>query len=242
MNKILKNKRGFTVIEALLIILVIAVVGFGGYYVWHTQHTSKTSTTTAATKPSTETTTATPNPYAGWETATLQYEKITYKYPSDWTVTNYSGGPGCVTPGSDYIYLTSPSNEQVELRTGVSCIGDAGAVDYGTAIPISSLGQNLYIVFENWAGDVSPGPTYPQFACLAMTSSPNTPLDFVSRNILINDTTISNRTTNDSFCYYPYNQSAANTTNTSPPVESVSSIENSPDFTTAKLIFESMHY
>jgi len=60
MNKISKNKKGFTVVEALLIVLVIAVIGFGSYYVWHTQHTNKSTTTAkSATSTSTKTTTTT---------------------------------------------------------------------------------------------------------------------------------------------------------------------------------------
>lgn len=236
-----QNELGFTAVEGLLIVLILAVIGFGGYYVWHTQHSKKASTPTTSALRKKATSTTPPNPYAGWKTATLQYDKIMYQYPSSWTVTDKSVTYGCVTPGSDDIYLTSPSNEQIELRTGVSCIGDGGAVTFGSAIPVESLGQKLYIAFEDWAGEGSPGPTTPQFACLARTSSPNTPLDFVSKNIFLNDSSSSDKSTNSSFCYYPYNQLTVQSADQL-PTESVSSIENSTDFATAKLIFESMHY
>lgn len=49
MHKISKNEKGFSVVEALLVILIVAVIGFGGYYVWHTQH----KTTKPAATPST---------------------------------------------------------------------------------------------------------------------------------------------------------------------------------------------
>ncbi|PJE65465.1 hypothetical protein COU91_01495, partial [Candidatus Saccharibacteria bacterium CG10_big_fil_rev_8_21_14_0_10_47_8] len=39
----LKNQKGFTLIESLLVVLILAVVGFAGYYVWHTRHESNKS-------------------------------------------------------------------------------------------------------------------------------------------------------------------------------------------------------
>jgi len=230
--KIYKNKNGFTVVETLLTILILAVIGFGGYYVWHTQD-NKVKTVSTTTETST-------SPYAGWKTATLKYEKITYQYPANWKITDYSSPGGCTTPGSDLVYLTSPNNEQVVLHTGIDCIGDGGAVDFGTAVPITALGQNLYLVFQNWAGEgPADQPSVPQFACLGPTSSPNTPFDFIAKNIFHSDyTSASDKATQNSFCYYTYN----NQSKTPLPAESVSSIENSHDFTTAELIFESMHY
>lgn len=41
------NKKGFALIEGLLIILILAVVGFGGYNVLNNQHKSKTANSTS---------------------------------------------------------------------------------------------------------------------------------------------------------------------------------------------------
>jgi hypothetical protein len=243
MKKSLKNETGFALVETLLIILILAVIGFGGYYVWHTQHANKTpaATTTSVTQNKTKPAPAI-SPYAGWATATLQYEKISYKYPAGWTVKDLSyaspKGQGCVYPGDDYIILTSPHNEQVVLHTGVDCIGDAGATAFD-AEPVSALGQNLYLVLENNAGFGTPAPTTPNFACLAQTKSPDTPLDFKSKNITF-DGDGSSQPAN-SFCYYPYAESSIQSASDIPS-ETIDSIKNSADFNTAKLIFESMHY
>jgi Tfp pilus assembly protein PilV len=60
MSIISKDQKGFTAVEALLIILILAVIGFGGYYVYHTNHKTKTvSTTTTAEKTSSQKTSAT---------------------------------------------------------------------------------------------------------------------------------------------------------------------------------------
>jgi len=234
MKKLNTDNNGFSAFEFLLVIVTLAIIGIAGYFV--AKHIDKKTLNPVST-----TVSSTSDPYSGWKTATLLYEKIKYQYPSNWTVTNESSAGGCAEPGSDDIYLTSPNNEQIQLRTGVSCIGDAGAVDFGTSIPITALGQNLYLAFENWAGEGPPGPpNYPEFACLGITSTPNTPLDFVSKNIILPDSTTIDNFTNSSFCYYPYNE--LNDKDSPTSTESVSTIENSPDFATAKLVFESMHY
>jgi Tfp pilus assembly protein PilV len=45
MNKTLKNQKGFTLIEALLIILILVVIGGIGYMVYHNDHKTKAVTT-----------------------------------------------------------------------------------------------------------------------------------------------------------------------------------------------------
>jgi Tfp pilus assembly protein PilV len=57
MNKKSKNQKGFTLLEATLIVLTLAVICFGGYYVWHSQHNVKSSK--SATLPSSTATSST---------------------------------------------------------------------------------------------------------------------------------------------------------------------------------------
>ena len=246
MNKIQRNEQGFSAIEFIMVFVIIVLIGAVGYFIYknHHQAVKVVTVTKTVTKPSTTTSTSsTTNPYAGWRTETLQYEKITYQYPSNWTLTDQSAAStqssGCVYPGTDQVTLTSPSMEQVVLHTGTDCIGDGGALSFGS-VPVNSLGQKLYVALENNSGSEPPAPTYPTFACLAQTSSPNTPLDFTSRNIHFSGGESSPPA--NSFCYYPYDASSDASSGNAAPVESVSSIENSTDFATAKLIFESMKY
>jgi len=76
----------------------------------------------------------------------------------------------------------------------VSCIGDAGSQAFGSAIPITALGVSLYLVFENDSGDGSTPPTSPLFACLAPNTSPGSPFALTSKNILLNDSTATDKT------------------------------------------------
>lgn len=251
MNKITKNEQGFSVIELVLAVVIIILVGVVSWLVYKDGHKKATVTTNSSTTKtgpviststkSTDKTLATPSPYAGWKTGTLQYEQISYMYPANWSVKNQSvaspqSQDDCVYPGSDQITLTSPTNEQVMLQTGIDCIGDAGAQAFG-AIPITSLGQSLYLALENYDIDGSPSPSSPQFACLAQSSTPTTPNDLSSKNIF--ESGDSGAPPANSFCYYPYDST---TVGANGPTESVSSIENSTDFAAAKLIFESMKY
>ncbi len=230
------------------------MLGFTGWYVWHAkQSADKTLTADNTSTPTfnkqstgkTSTVTQQSGPYTGWKTATLKYEKITYNYPANWNVKDLSfsspKGKGCIYPGSDEIYLTSPSNEQVAIRTGIDCIGDGSAAAFSSTT-IKSLGQNLYLVLENNIGIVNPTAAQPSYACLARSTKPDTPMDFKSKNIFDSGNGVS---TLNYFCYYPYNLYGIQTS-TDPskkiPDETAASITNSKDYATAKLIFESMHY
>lgn len=44
------NQKGFSAVEALLVIIILLLIGFTGYYVWHSQHeTNKTYASAAKT-------------------------------------------------------------------------------------------------------------------------------------------------------------------------------------------------
>jgi len=111
----LKNSKGFTLVETLLVLLVVAVIGFGGYYVWQNQHKDETkvsSTKAAVTK--TETKSQSSDPYHGWKPYILPYEKLSFKYPSDWMLTNEDA-----TTFNDTVTIKAPSGLTVYMNTGV---------------------------------------------------------------------------------------------------------------------------
>ncbi|MEZ0111669.1 hypothetical protein ABH920_005687 [Catenulispora sp. EB89] len=127
----------------------------------------------AAPAKTTPTTTPTTDPYAGWQSATLKYEKASFKYPSTWTLTNSStpGGTADIpaTPGIDYAKLVSPTGLTLSIDTGDG--GANGGAYFGTvlsATPISTLGGNYYLGFGSGgasgsnvtaAGSVGTAPT-----------------------------------------------------------------------------------
>lgn len=241
-----ENQKGFGVVEGLLILVIVGLIGFTGWYVWHIkQNTDKINNKAAAVAASTaaqstkKTATTTTNPYAGWNTATIKYEQISYKYPSTWTLSDSStpspkGSDGCVYPGQDKVVLTSPSSHRLEFDTGLLCIGGSGAKTFDS-IPVMSLGKNLYITLAA-PSEGSTTTNYATSGCLSTTtkqaSYPTS--DLKSKNIFVNGS--SSEAPVNEFCYWTY------LSNTSPPQLSISEVEQSADFATAKLVFESMKY
>jgi hypothetical protein len=249
MGKINKDNKGFGGIELFLVIVIILLLGVVGWFVFKNHNNTTATTTTAIT-----------NPYAGWVSAELQYEKISYKYPASWKLKDSSisipkSSDGCTYPGNDNVSLTSPNDDSVVLATGIDCIGDGGSYILGS-VPIKSLGADLFLSFQDSViGSQTTNPTQPSFACLEPNANTGngTPLAFESKNIFYGGGGESTNTPVNEFCYYPskYNKNEANSVSdasgsteidysiTSQPI---SSIENEQDFNTAKLIFESMKY
>ncbi len=243
------NDSGFSAVEFIMILVIIVLIGTVGYLVYknHNKTTTPTTTTsTASTTPAKTTTPTTVDPYAGWKTATLQYEKITYKYPPNWTVTDKSAAEpksqnGCTYPGHDLVTLNSPTGTEVAFNAGQDCFGYGGDTSFGS-VPVNALGQSLFLAFVSPNGPYT--PTSPTSACLAQTANPNTEFDFKSKNIFLNGTGSGSDPIN-SFCYIPFNlnnQTIDSNGKSSAPTFTVAQIENSADYSTAKLIFESMHY
>ena len=150
-----------------IVLAVVAVAGIA-YSVYAWQQNQKLSADVTAknnqiadlqkqantpTKTTTSTTTTQPaDPYAGWQSATLKYEKATFKYPSTWKLTNTStpnGTTGDIAPGSDQVKLISPTGLTLTINTGVSGIGGpSGGVVLSTT-PITTLGGNYSLKFQS---------------------------------------------------------------------------------------------
>jgi hypothetical protein len=153
MGKLQDNQSGFSGVEVLLVILVVAVIGFGGYYVWHTQHdktkpVSTSNKTASSTKKSTATTTS---PYAGWKTYKLSVEKLSFKYPADWTVADTSSAT------QDNVVFTATDGSQFNISDDNSNGGDTNPEASNNPVPITYVGQSDYLVFGYGRGDRGQG-------------------------------------------------------------------------------------
>jgi hypothetical protein len=233
MGKYMNSQAGFTAVEGLLIALVLAVIGFGGYYVWHSQQPKKTTATTPATtngQSAITKQTTTTDPYAGWKTGILKNEKISYHYPSNWTLVDSSADPNktevCVTPGPDNVTLTGPHGGNVSFQIGVPCRFNPDAQNIHSSTPINVLGQNAYLTLD---GDTGPDSSQTYNACISQVSSPQR-VSLNAKNV-----TKGSYSVKIVACYSP-------TSDATPQGTSVSGIEGSADFADAKLIFESMKY
>jgi len=137
------NQKGFSVVEVLVVIIIVGLLGTVGWLVYDRQKNKTDDTNTASQttqqKTTTTQTTATVDPYAGWKTTTLQYEKITYQYPSSWVVEDQT------SQSFDDITLKSPAGATVSLQTGVS--SGSPKKTFGS-ISVNSLAQSNDLVFQ----------------------------------------------------------------------------------------------
>jgi Tfp pilus assembly protein PilV len=83
----MKNQKGFSLIEGLLVIIAITLIAFVGYYVWHTQQQSEDDTQVSVT--STKTTVAKNDTTKYWQISEWKVQApeskkltLTYSFPS----------------------------------------------------------------------------------------------------------------------------------------------------------------
>ncbi|MEI7818940.1 MAG: hypothetical protein WCI47_02375 [bacterium] len=116
-----KNKpRGaitLFIIGALLLIIIAMAVWYALYGKPVALAPSNSPVVSASPSPSKSV-----DPYDGWKSFTLKYEKFSFKYPANWTITDKS----VVDPdlgGYDAITVKSPDGFAISMRTSVWGIG-----------------------------------------------------------------------------------------------------------------------
>ena len=124
MNKIIKNEKGFSAVEIILVIVIIALISVVGWLVYKDHHKTTTINTpptySKATSKSTASnntkSAATANPYAGWKTYNLASFGLSFKYPNTWTVTQ--GQPQCT--GAIIVTAIPGNTELSQAATTIS--------------------------------------------------------------------------------------------------------------------------
>jgi hypothetical protein len=199
--------------------------------VYYNDHKTKTvsTTTTSTNKPATTTKTSTttqaPNPYAGWNTYTLKQEKLTFKYPSSWTLKDMSDS------NNDFEVLTGSNNFQMTIGAGadVSAVGfPYGGSSVVQADPITFAGQSGYI--DLWTDDGSGSSSI--YSMWLSQSSTQAHDFFPSKNITEN--------ASNSYVVALMDYKAPNATSFTN--EPLSYVENDANYKDAKLIISSMTY
>lgn len=231
-----KQRRG----DASIIIIIILLMVIIGGVVWYALAGSNTKTADSSpdavvsAKP-----TATPDPQAGWKTSTLKYEKFSYKYPADWTVTDTS------TTGvdaQDRIAIKSPDGFVINIQTGVGGVG-GNCEDCKTfettneTILGEKTGVNIYGSSKGAQGIglmrlLSGGKT--TYDCLGLCTIPgkNTPVKFTDGELGLTLVTGG----------YKLSDSEAIQLGTSAKTINYETFKADSNVTTAKLIFKSFTY
>lgn len=97
------NEKGFSTVEALLLIVIVGIIGFAGWYVWHTRANSK-----SVNHSSSQTSNTKAPQHGSPEPGLSAYDDdfISFSYPSDWKVEKQYSFTD--TYGAYLINLTAP--------------------------------------------------------------------------------------------------------------------------------------
>jgi hypothetical protein len=260
-----KGKSKALIIVVTIIIVALAVAGALAVFKNHNKTIPAKTTTESKVQSNSLLSSPPSSAYTGWKTSTLEYEKLSFKYPPNWTIytveynsstyiaTNYSStissetaeNRSCDYPGDDSVTLTAPNQDTVNIMTGnQDCSGD-NDLSQGGSIPIKVLNNTYYLSFintesSNGCEDGCPnGATSSSVtgACLSTSSKEDVPLP--SKNITIpseyQDSINGDDVKLEAQVMACFDWENITTT-------SVSSMQKDPSFATAKLIFESMTY
>lgn len=235
------DQKGFSVIEALLILVAIGILGFTGWFVYHTRQTAdKDLSSNNSTDPTYKKALA--DPYKDWKSASLKYEKMSFKYPSTWQITNTSKGEagtgGTAMPGSDSAILISPTGLQVSVQTGEVGFNSSGLlIGLPTSNPVNTLGGKYYLVYYT---NKSQSTTEVRGACLSKEAAVSNDMpNIASKNITVAGMSDGSAVSTANLICIDY--PAPNST--SPvPVKPISAFEQDASYNDAKHIIESLTY
>lgn len=128
----MKNQKGFSGIEALLIIVIIGLIGGVGWYVWNAKkesdkslnQASQTDITAAAKKK--ETTKVEEDPTKGWKSYSSADGQYSLKYPNNWVQPERTDicSEGLLLLGSSTRYVGSCGSDNVGQISVYSVEGD----------------------------------------------------------------------------------------------------------------------
>lgn len=119
------HNNGFSIVETLLVLVVVGILGFTGWYVYHSKQVSdKTlSSDTSVTPKYKKKPIAAHNPASPpWSTYTSTFEKLSFKYPANWT---------SITPVQP---STNPSDDSFEVKS------PSGAVTVSWVSDVDGIG------------------------------------------------------------------------------------------------------
>ncbi len=114
-------------LELVLVGVVLVAVGLAVYGSLHTKNANKAALKTSTSPNVSPSPLTRPDPYAGWKSITIPYEQATFRYPSDWSLTQKHqplapGGPDVETDT-----VSSPDGLELVFSSPVQGIGGACA-------------------------------------------------------------------------------------------------------------------
>jgi prepilin-type N-terminal cleavage/methylation domain-containing protein len=242
MNKIFKNEHGFSAVEVIMVLVIVGLICAVGFLVYKNHNKA----TTVSAVNTTKTTTTTPtknaaNPYAGWTTYTLKYEKASFKYPSSWQLKDSSFADSKTTGGgADVIKLTGSNGFEMS-------IADGGPNDYGFPLggltsvstdPVTFFSQQAYMNLAE-AGASNTGVV----DYINLTSTKTSLTDFPTDKNVVAPTYQGGTTENKFLILMDYNANVdTSSANPTYPHTSLTTVQKDTNYLEAKLIVSSFTY
>lgn len=127
------GQGGFGLIEALIIIIILGIIGGTGFYVYKANKNTDESLSNSGNSTDIKKSPAATqkDPYKDWKTYSSGTEKLSFKYPSDWSFLDTSS----MDQGADSASITAPSKAMDIIwqsqRTGLggACTSENTAVN-----------------------------------------------------------------------------------------------------------------
>ena len=139
------HSSGFGHVAALLIIVVLVAVAGAGVYVYNRSHAKKQDATNKTNNGSNTSTSS--DPYGGWKTATLTSPQLSFRYPSDWTITTTSDGRNIEVkspaPNGHYFAVSLSTGKRQDVNLGF--LGNAPGTKL---LDLTVDGKALYLVAQ----------------------------------------------------------------------------------------------
>lgn len=233
----------------MIAIILIAGAAFGAYQFEHSRavkaekrqqsqidslkkqiNSSQKPTDTKSTS-----STAAADPYAGWKTYTLKYEKLTFKYPANWQPKDYSNGPN-ENPNTDVVDFVAPDGFVFDIIDGMKPGGDPKTLVPDSPWPVTFADQSMYLVFSHPSESKLTHQNSNSVGGMDLLTNPKNqyswPADKNASSTAMVNTGGSNMSIN---AWY---QTSSGTKYFS----TVQQAMNDPEYKNAKLVIESMHY
>ena len=228
MGKLNKDNNGFGGVELFLVIVIVVLLGVVGWFVYKNHH--KTVTSTQATT-STKNSITTTNLYSGWNSYTLKYEKLSFKYPTSWIPTDTSAN------GVDNVTFTSSDTFTFSIEDADVPGGDPIQLVSTKPISVDFVGAKDYIVFSNPSTPAPNVSTQPNIANGAfLLTDPNDYLSYpVDKNVVNVYNSNFGAAGSHLFIFMTY-------TNSSTHILTISQASTDKEYLNAKLAIESMAY
>jgi hypothetical protein len=225
-----RNMR-FRIVGAVAII-VIAFIGVGSYYAYRSYHKQNISTSSYAD--------ARLDPYKGWKTYTLKYEKLTFMYPPSWSIddtTDWIGPTGVINnPGLDGLAVNGPDSFQISIEAGtpIDSVTLGGVPTVRGADKLTFLEGDSYVVYTSFS------PSNNTIDLTYLNASPaNTAPQYISKHIMpramANGATHGNLVISFGYTGSPNGEDVSKH-------QSVVEARQDPNYAATKSIIESMHY